>query len=303
MDCEQAIERLPWLLNATLPPEERRAVEAHVAECERCAQAFADTRAAWKVFAQHLPTADLVAYAADEPTGVARETLERHLAGCPQCAAELEMARASRALAEHGEVAVLSRPAAATAGSTRPGPRIWRSSALAASLIGLVAIGGWIHSTGEIHALEARLGRERPPAEAALRGGLAQASPAAPAAPGDGSGISTRPATVDLEPEGEATTVRGERATAGEAVPSGADYVLFSLHPSAQDTGRHRQVAAELEGPAGGPIEIGSVAQNPDGFYVLGVPRRLLSRGQNVIRLYAADGGRRTLVGTYAFQG
>jgi len=183
MDCEQAIERLPWLLNRTLTPEERREVEAHLGDCEPCRTALADTRAAWEIFAQHIPTADLVAYAADtaEPTGIGRETLERHLASCPECAAELEMARSSRALAENDAVSILSAPPAARPAGT--GLRLWRSSALAASLVGLVAIGGWVASAqraedlaGRLHAVEAN---GHPAAVAPSRG-----EPAAPSAAG-----------------------------------------------------------------------------------------------------------------------
>ncbi len=303
MDCEQAIERLPWLLNGTLPAEERRAVEVHVAECGRCAAALADTRAAWKVFAQHLPTADLVAYAADEPTGVGKETLERHLAGCPQCAAELEMARASRALAEHDEVAVLpaARLAAAAGGRSR-GPRLWQSSALAAGLIGLVAIGGWAHSAGEIHDLEAKLA-ERPSAaasapQAALRGGAAPAAPLAPAA--GGPEVADDPAILSLDPDQERTAVRGERAAA-QAVPADADYLVFTLRPSEGDTGR--QHAADLVDPAGKVHPLTEhLTLNADGFYAIGFPRRIVAQGRNVIRVYGTDGGRR-LVGSYSIQG
>jgi len=305
MDCEQAIERPPWLLNGTLPAEERRAVEIHVAECGRCAAALAETRAAWEVFAQHLPTADLVAYAADEPTGIGRETLERHLAGCPQCAAELEMARASRALAEHDEVAVLSRAptastAASTAGGRRRGARLWQGSALAASLVGLLAIGGWAHSEGEIHELEARLGRERPSAAAAPQAALRGGQPPAAAA-GGSSPVAANPAIVSLEPDQEGTAVRGETPAAA-AVPADADYMVLTLRPSERDAGRRH--AAELVDPAGGVHPLTErLVQNADGFYALGLPRRLVARGQNVILVYATDGGRRALVSRYTFQG
>jgi anti-sigma factor RsiW len=296
MDCEQAIERLPWLLNGTLAADERRAVEAHVADCGRCAQDLAATRAAWKVFAQHVPTADLVAYAADEPTAVGKETIDRHLAGCPQCAAELEMARASRALSEHEEVALLPSAAAqAAAGGRRRAPRLWRSSALAAGLVGIVAIGGWVHDAGEVHALQARLETEHPGArQAALRG-------ARPTAAVGSSPIAAHPAVVSLEPDREETAVRGEKPAA-EIVPADADYLVLTLRPSERDVaGDH---AAELVDAAGRVQPLtGRLFKDADGFYALGFPRRLLAPGGNEIRVYATGGGRRALVGRYALQG
>ena len=63
MTCDEAIEHLPWLLNGTLEPEEQRQVREHLAGCAACSAALAETRAAGRIFAQHLPTESLVAYA------------------------------------------------------------------------------------------------------------------------------------------------------------------------------------------------------------------------------------------------
>src|SRR5436305_7932844 len=108
MNCQEAILRLPWWLNGSLEPEERREVEDHLAGCASCREALEETRLAWEVYAQHIQTEALVAYAADErPEAIDLGLLERHLEDCPQCAAELEMARASRLLTEHDEVPIL----------------------------------------------------------------------------------------------------------------------------------------------------------------------------------------------------
>jgi Putative zinc-finger len=156
MTCEEADELLPWLLNGTLEAGEERRVREHLAGCERCRAALADTRFAWRVFDEHVATGDLVAYAFDDPApGLDRTAVERHVAECPRCASELEMVRASRLLGEHEKVATFPLPAAA------PAPRrfrAWRSGALAAGLVGVVALAGWLDSSARLRSLEAQLG-------------------------------------------------------------------------------------------------------------------------------------------------
>src|SRR5262245_2086342 len=162
MTCEQANQLLPWLLNGTLEDEEARRVREHLAGCAACRAALADTRFAWRLFDEHVPTAALVAYAFDDlPAGMAPALVERHVADCPRCAAELEMVRASRLLGEHEEVALFpARPAGAPAAA--PGRvHAWRSGALAAGLVGVLALAGWLNSSERVRSLEAQLATER----------------------------------------------------------------------------------------------------------------------------------------------
>jgi hypothetical protein len=127
-------------------------------------------------------------------------TLEEHVAGCPRCAAELELVRTSRLLADPSEderIAILPprRPrqedsgdarlatpaAAAFAPSAAAGRRraqaggrgdlparaavvddaaarrAWQRSAMAAGLVGLLAITGWYQSARQSRDLERRL--------------------------------------------------------------------------------------------------------------------------------------------------
>jgi hypothetical protein len=157
MTCEQAIERLPWLLNGTLESAEKAEVEGHLADCEACRAALAETGEAWRIFGQHLPPQALVALAYGEaPEGVDYGLAERHLASCPECAAELELARMSRRLEEDDRIATFPVKRDRETGS---GYRTWRGAALAAGLAGLVAFSGWFQAAQRsrmVPELEAR---------------------------------------------------------------------------------------------------------------------------------------------------
>ena len=149
MTCDQSIELLPWLLNGTLEAGEREEVRKHLAGCERCRQALAETRQAWTVFAQHIPAQDLVALAwGDRPSGIEAAAAEEHLASCAQCSAELELARMSRRLEEEDNIALF--PAAKPRPVTGAAPRTWRAAAIAASLAAVVALGGWFHTAQQV---------------------------------------------------------------------------------------------------------------------------------------------------------
>jgi anti-sigma factor RsiW len=146
MTCDESIERLPWFLNGTLEEGEHDEVRRHLATCEACRAALKDTREAWAVFDQHLPSEALVALAYEEtPEGIDPSLAERHLATCPQCAAELELARMSRRLEEDEKVAVFPGRFRKTEVTRDSGTRTWRAAALAASLTSLVAASGWLY--------------------------------------------------------------------------------------------------------------------------------------------------------------
>ena len=160
MNCDQAIEFLPWLLNGTLEAGERDEVRRHLATCESCRAALNDTQEAWTIFGQHLPSDALVALAYGEtPTGVDPAVTERHLASCPECAAELELARTSRHLEEDDKVAVFpgTRPRRET---VNEGSRSWRAAALAAGLAGIVALSGWVYEFRRVDDLAGQLAQK-----------------------------------------------------------------------------------------------------------------------------------------------
>jgi hypothetical protein len=166
MNCERAIELLPWYLNRTLDEGERGAVREHLKNCEGCRKALEETRLAWRVYGQHVPAEALVDLAWGEaPEGYDPEVLERHLQSCPECAAELEMVRMSRRLEEDDRIALF--PASRTGSLEHPARTgAWRAAALAAGLAGIVAASGWLWSANQVDTLEERLARSAPPVAA-----------------------------------------------------------------------------------------------------------------------------------------
>jgi hypothetical protein len=155
MTCETATELLPWLLNGTLAAGERDEVWDHLKTCESCRRGLAETREAWSVFAQHLPSQNLVALAWGEPPS---EAVEEHLASCAGCAAELELVRMSRRLEEEDNIAVF--PAA------RPRPAVmpWsRRAAVAAGLTAVVAASGWMYEARQSRDLSQQLAQTGAP--------------------------------------------------------------------------------------------------------------------------------------------
>lgn len=165
-NCDLVAELLPWYLNGTLDEGQQGEVRVHLEGCTKCRQALEETRLAWRIFDQHIPSETLVALAWGEtPEGLDPEVLERHLETCPQCAAELEMARTSRRLEEDDRIALFPTPARPV--RTQRSLQGWRTAAMAAGLAGIVAMGGWVWSAGRAGDLEEQLARASRPVETA----------------------------------------------------------------------------------------------------------------------------------------
>jgi anti-sigma factor RsiW len=293
MNCNDAIERLPWLLNGTLDPEERRQVMEHVTGCPACKAALADTREAWHLFAQHAPAADLIAYAAGEtPGGIDRELLEEHLASCPQCAADLELVRTSRGLAEDDGVALLiprPQPAARPVTAAPAGHlRRWRSSALAASLAGIAFLGLWLHSAGQVGSLKSQLTAER---QARTQAEQAEqesslATPAAPSTTTPGIIPNTGMESLPLDAErGDELTLAVDQ---GVSVMISADDSRFTRLPGP---------VYEIDVLAGGKLvaRVPGVKLHPaDGSYTVTFLPGVLHPGETyTLQVYAVQEGKR----------
>jgi len=165
MNCEQATELLPWLLNGAMDEVEQRPVKEHIATCLRCRQELAGIRSGWIVYQSHVPADALVDYAFRRPVANPQpEEIERHLAMCDECAEQLEMARESYnwASSEEPEPAPKRKirwwevwrwrdaalaASGATVSETRRSAIRWQYATLATSLVALIAIGGWLWSS------------------------------------------------------------------------------------------------------------------------------------------------------------
>jgi hypothetical protein len=220
MSCDPIRELLPWFLNGTLSAPERQAVEEHLAACEACRGELAATRLAWRIFDQHVPPEALVRLAWEDASDGGAADLapaRSHVALCPRCAADLELARMSRRLEEDEGLAVLSPraprafepgagagaggagslPPVAASGSSSPAAlpaprpsrlRAWRGSAVAAGLAAVVAASGWLHSDEIARNYAARLA-------AAHRADRAAGVPSQAPSPLPPTGFSRQPST------------------------------------------------------------------------------------------------------------
>lgn len=276
MNCETAIELLPWLLNGTLEASERDAVRLHLKDCEPCRWALAQTGEAWAVFDQHLPSAALVALAYGEAApNLAAEWVEQHLATCARCAADLELARTSRRLEEEENLLPFVAPAqkrtATPAGADRTYRRM-QLSALAAGLLGVVALGGWLSTAQLAHSRGEALRK----AESTIAGG------AGAAAQQSGAQALSPEAQGTLQPE---ETLRGAApaAPAAQSFPAGAAIELtLPAKPHLRDELARATFSVEVRDAGDRPVlpkaEIHYVparddgAELPNGFYRLVVP-------------------------------
>lgn len=326
MTCDDAIELLPWLLNGTLEEGERREIRRHLETCERCREALTDTREAWMTFGQHLPSETLVALAYGEvPQEIDPALAERHLASCPECAAELELARTSHRLEKDERIAVFpGRPVRKERGESRS----WRAAALAASLAGVVAASGWIHSARELRSISEQVA-EKPPAAAP--------EPTRPVPAPDGASqsaterqlqeLTTRfeaakesqkkteerlaqyeteiaelrsqgrgPAGIELNPWTGSVQPGVERSGSMEERVMPADRPsLLTLAPEGPETPRE----AEIRNESGELVLKGRLPLNPElGQYAISFSSGL-KPGRYTIQLYSTEGGKRTPRETY----
>jgi anti-sigma factor RsiW len=314
MNCDLAIEYLPWLLNGTLEAGERDEVRRHLETCESCRAALNDTREAWTIFGQHLPSDALVALAYGEaPAGVDTEIAERHLASCPECAAELELARTSRHLEEDARLAVFP-----TVPSNRPGAperadrsRSWRIAAIAAGLLAIVSSAGWVHQLQQ----------------ASDAGRIARAVPSTPAPAGAVAGNDSLRKQLDalvaslgqLKASQEETAKRAEQDEAQLAeirkqneMPRSGTFAILDMPdvmrgaepPTTAPKALHRsslpftlllQASREADGPPGRKAEIVDATGKTlrveetltpsENYYSLALPAGFLKPGRYTVRL------------------
>lgn len=92
MDCPEVTERLPWLLNDTLPMTERAEVLSHLEGCESCREQLRETAGVLEALEQHPATEQLVEYVfGTEMEGPERAAIIRHIAECRRCREEVDL--------------------------------------------------------------------------------------------------------------------------------------------------------------------------------------------------------------------
>lgn len=319
-------ELLPWYLNGTLDERVQEEVRVHLEGCTECRRALEETRLAWRIYGQHIPSETLVALAwGEDPVGIDPGVLERHLESCPQCAAELEMARMSRRLEEDDRVALFPTSARPERTSASRG---WRTAAMAAGLAGAVAASGWLWSAGHANDLEEQLARASRPVDAAptpapdgdrvaamaaeverlqkreaelrqeqerMREQLSQIADARPAAPAP----QINAWIGDVRPTGD--VVRGGGARAAEELPAGraASLILGTSHKET-----HRGHRVEIVDAAGKVVwsAEGLVPDGETNDYGINLPAGTLKPGEYTIRVSAQEDGKRVELESYAIR-
>ncbi len=137
LNCDDIVDLLPWYLNGTLGSVETQTIAAHLEGCEACSDDLRASKRAFWIADQHPEPEILADYACGLPIeNEARPSLERHLAWCKDCTADL------------GTTWVASSAGTRVPDfTTQPGRR-WTTWALAASLL-VTALGlGYLWSAG-----------------------------------------------------------------------------------------------------------------------------------------------------------
>lgn len=93
MNCTQASDLLPWLMNGTLGSEERNTVISHLQGCAACRRELDETRDSARMASLHPEPEALTAYIGGMLSTADTSTLELHLTRCLACAEDVRMAR------------------------------------------------------------------------------------------------------------------------------------------------------------------------------------------------------------------
>ncbi len=322
MICDEVVQRLPWLLNGSLASEEQSEIRGHLAECAACRAALAETRLGYRIFSAHVPSEALVDYAWDRTAeGLDSGLVERHLEDCPECAAELELIRTSRRLAEEPDVALL-RPKARPATAAAP-PRFyraWQATALAAALGGVVAFSAYTNSEQQREQLGLEVASARQDVAEAQKGLASltgqvdrlreQAASAAPLA-----ATTAAPATASAVPA-ETTGNYGTGSVnililAAEVTRGGEDEGIPSLSAKSQsapliisyDTQGQPAAAYRVEVRRGATSVFSDAARYDEnnGGVLFQVNPSKLGKGNYTLVLSAAEGAKTRTIQSYRF--
>lgn len=305
MNCEEVAERLPWVVNGTLEGGEREQVRLHLAACSTCRRELDDTRAAARVFGQHVPTADLIAHAFDADAGQTdRELIARHLEKCPTCREELALVRESRTLDPAGTVTAPDRRVVDLT-ARRSAAAWWQYAAVAAGLVAFTAANVWLSverrqtTDTRVASLESenqrltqdtgRLADER--AAATREVARLQTEVTRLNAP------QINVPVLELFPAN--LTERGTRPDVTEInLPPSAASITLILN--SQSASAAPTFSVEIADAGDKKVwEASGLVRHGTGDYTITIPSRFLSPGFYTLNVFGERGGRRALADTY----
>lgn len=92
MDCRQATELLPWLINGSLRSTESVELHQHLRSCEDCQGELRATVEAGFLSSCHVPSFALAEYSMGlDPKDLSRDEISAHLEICSECREDLEL--------------------------------------------------------------------------------------------------------------------------------------------------------------------------------------------------------------------
>lgn len=310
MTCDEARERLPWLLNGSLTEAETRAVEDHLAGCAGCREELEQTRLAARLFATHPSTGDLVCYVFGDLEATDAQRVAEHIASCAPCREELAMVTASQQ--QIGRLETVPRRWA-----SRPAAVSWLP--LAASIVlALLAATGWIWTwrrlaidsegwSRRVQALESDVKRLERVAKTSL-GGEPPAMPTATPTPDQQT--AERLASLEREIAGlrvpeagvgvvellpEEMVVRSSRDTQ-VSLPAGRAATLLLMAEKVAAGERYQVLLSRSGGPT---LWRGTASAVATGELTLHLPAGALEAGRYTVRLQTLRG---EVLGTYALE-
>lgn len=320
MDCQHVTEILPWLMNGSLDAAELEAARAHLAGCEQCRRELQETAFAGAVFQQHAPEEALVDYAFNRPSpDYDREMIERHLAECEQCAAELEMLEESRRLLDAEDNVIAFKPKSrakaniSEAALMRRPARLWAYGAIAASVIGFVALTGWwwnwrqardlnerqIAMSRRVAGLEAENQQLRQ-AQPQSASQLEQANREIASLKSQVEELSSPQINIPvLEVLPQEMTERGERERVNQLqIPRGARAITLILN--SQSAVESKSYSLEiLDARRGAVLSQQGLVRHSTGDYTINISTELLPPGIYTFNVYGQVGGKRVKIESY----
>ncbi len=220
-----------------------------------------------------------LAWNSELPAGLDAALAESHLRACPQCAADLELARISRGLEEDPRIAIFPGPRVKDDTARTSAGRGWRTAAIAAGLAGVIATSGWLNSAGRIRSLQEQIATNTPP-------------PAAAAVP---------LVVPDIPFEELKDVVRGGEEAV--EVPAGVRVYMLTLPAEHEEIHQeHRLTVTDASGAAvGEPVAIERNVETSDYIFSL-APQGRLKPGLYTVTVAGREGERWVATETSSFR-